>query len=258
MEHEPATQGQVLEVIARIATQTPWKQVDSAFLQREYIGLSPSAFTEKILQVFSPHGSEMQVVSSIIHVDRTVRPTYPSWMKKVLYPKLENTGPEEFDVTKLELWLHNDQKAGTVKGNVIHDHLKSNNMLEGCLGLRDLEEIQKKGVTFFRENFKGKAVFAWKSVVRHADGYLLVPYLIENDGKVVLYWNWLDNDWNSSNPALRFATLFISKLLRFDEGVLFYGAVFYDMVRCHLYDKTNFYDEADTRARGGDTSWGGV
>lgn len=45
---------------------------------------------------------------------------------------------------------------------------------------------------------------------RNHDGNLNVPYLIENDGKVVLNWNWLDNDFNSNNPALRRATLFIS------------------------------------------------
>lgn len=33
---------------------------------------------------------------------------------------------------------------------------------------------------------------------------LNVPYLYENGDKVVLNWNWLDNDWNSNNPALRF------------------------------------------------------
>ena len=30
-----------------------------------------------------------------------------------------------------------------------------------------------------------------------------VPYLIENDNKVVLNWNHLDNNWNANNPALR-------------------------------------------------------
>lgn len=30
-----------------------------------------------------------------------------------------------------------------------------------------------------------------------------VPYLIENDDKVVLNWNHLDNNFNANNPALR-------------------------------------------------------
>ena len=45
---------------------------------------------------------------------------------------------------------------------------------------------------------------------RDISGNLNVPYLYENGDKVVLNWNWLDNDWNSNNPAVRFATLFIS------------------------------------------------
>ena len=53
----------------------------------------------------------------------------------------------------------------------------------------------------------------------HNSGNLNVPYLYENGGKVVLNWNWLDNDWNGNNPALRHATR--SFLLGFGWGVLF-------------------------------------
>src|SRR3990167_8291009 len=49
-------------------------------------------------------------------------------------------------------------------------------------------------------------------IVRSRNGNLNVPYLYENDGKVVLNWNWTDNDWNDNNPALRLATHFISLL----------------------------------------------
>ena len=56
---------------------------------------------------------------------------------------------------------------------------------------------------------------AYYIIVRNSNGNLNVPYLIENDGKVILNWNWLDNDWNSNNPALRFATYFISKCQHF-------------------------------------------
>lgn len=206
MERKPATQGQVLEMIARFATQTPWGKISSVFLQDEWIGLSPAAFAEKALQTFSAQASEVLKVSSIITVDRTIRPTYPGWMKSVLYPEMENTGPSEFDVSKLNQWLHDNQKMGTMTGNVIHEYLKSNNMLKGCLGLRDLEEIQKKGIAFFREHFKGKAVFGWKSVVRRADGYQYAPCLVGSGGRVVLDWYWLDYGWDSSYPALRFAS----------------------------------------------------
>jgi len=54
----------------------------------------------------------------------------------------------------------------------------------------------------------------WKvfcTFVRNRDGNLNVPYLYEDNGDVVMNWNWLDNGWNDSNPALRFANLFISR-----------------------------------------------
>ncbi len=46
--------------------------------------------------------------------------------------------------------------------------------------------------------------------VQNRNGNLYVPYLYENDDKVMLNWHWLDNDWNDNNPAARFASLFIS------------------------------------------------
>ncbi len=46
--------------------------------------------------------------------------------------------------------------------------------------------------------------------VPNRDGNFNVPYLVENDGAVVQNWNWLDNDFDATNPALRFATFFVS------------------------------------------------
>ena len=52
---------------------------------------------------------------------------------------------------------------------------------------------------------------AFCTFVLNRNGNLNVPYLIENSGTVNLNWNWLDNDWNANNPALRSETLFISR-----------------------------------------------
>lgn len=51
---------------------------------------------------------------------------------------------------------------------------------------------------------------AYYTFVPNRAGNLNVPYLVENGGRAVLNWNWLDNDWDASNPALRFANLFVS------------------------------------------------
>lgn len=152
-------------------------------------------------------------LDTIIRVDRAVCPVYPDWMKKVMHPELEGAGPSEYDLTTIEQWLHDDQKKGVVVGNRIYDHLKETDTLKDCLGLRDGEEIKKKGTEVFRKFFGGKAVFLWASVVQRRNGRLHVPYLIEDGGGVVVYWDWLDDDWSGRDPAAHFAVIDHNHLL---------------------------------------------
>lgn len=147
------------------------------------------------------------VLDTIIRVNRSVKSAYPDWMKKVMHPDLETTGPAEYDLATVQLWLHEGQQGGNwAKGQRIYDHLKSNNMLEGCLGLADGLAIQQKGIEVFRKFFAGKAVFLWKSVVRDRGGDLHVPFLLGHGGGVVVDWNWLGVDWSGFSPAARFAS----------------------------------------------------
>lgn len=53
---------------------------------------------------------------------------------------------------------------------------------------------------------------AFYTFVQNRNGNRNVPYLTENDDQVVVNWNWLDNNWNDNNPALRFAILSLSPL----------------------------------------------
>jgi len=146
-------------------------------------------------------------IDPIIRVDRSIKPNYPNWMKEVLHPDLEKSGPNEYDITTIDQWLHEGQKnGGWIEGNKIYTHLKETDTLKTCLGLRDLEEIQKKGIKFFRKYFKGKVVFGWAGCVRCRNGRLGVPFLYVFGGKVVLSWVWTVGDWNDDDPALRHAS----------------------------------------------------
>lgn len=141
-----------------------------------------------------------------VSVDRMVKPAYPDWVKKVMHSGLEGVGPAEYDLkSDVEEWLHPDQQNGdVVSGNAIYAFLRESNALADCLGLADLLAIQKKGIAVFRELFKGRAIFGWKSVVQDRGGDLSVPCLCERGDEVVLYWGWLYDDWNSFSPAVRF------------------------------------------------------
>ncbi len=148
-------------------------------------------------------------IDPMIRADCSVRPSYPDWVKTVMHPELENAGPAEYSAESIEQWLHDGQKDGKwTTGNNVYAKLqeKDNELLKTCLGLRDLEEIQKKGIAFFRKYFAGKAVFGWSGVVRSRFGDLVVPFLCEGGGEVVLRWRWLGVVWSGRGPALRHAS----------------------------------------------------
>ena len=110
-------------------------------------------------------------ISPIIRVNRKIRPVYPDWadqkwINSAEFMALEATGPAKFDASKLEQWLHDDQKDGRVTGDIIYEHHKKNDMLKDDLSLHDL---RRKALPF-PVHFQGKAVFGWKSVVLGRDG----------------------------------------------------------------------------------------
>lgn len=144
--------------------------------------------------------------SDLVCVDRSIRPTYPDGMTGLLHPELECVGPAEFDLAKIELWLHDGQKnGGMVNGREIYDHLKETDGLKSCLNLQTALAIQAKEIECFRKFFGNKVVYFWQSVVRDSDGDLSVPYLYDRGDEVVLNWDWLDDDWLDRESAARFA-----------------------------------------------------
>ena len=154
--------------------------------------------------VVIPESTPEPVLDFIVRVDRSVKPSYPDWMKKLMHSELELAGPAEYDLNTVSQWLHDDQKNGSVQGNTIYKHLQKGDALATCLNLQDGLAIQQKGIAVFRKLFAGKAVFLWGSVVQGRNGDLLVPFLCEDGGEVVVGWGWLVSGWDSRNPALRF------------------------------------------------------
>lgn len=147
-------------------------------------------------------------VQDLVHIDHSVRPSYPDWVEKGYvdtpeFIRLEQSGPSDYSLASLQLSLHPKQEQGVATGHEIYEYQKELG-LEDCLGLADLVAIQALGLEAFRRHWKGKAVFGWKSVLQSPNGNLDVPYLLGGDDQLVLRWRWLDNGWLAYNPALRF------------------------------------------------------
>jgi hypothetical protein len=140
--------------------------------------------------------------SNILTIDREVKPTYSDWMKEVMHPELENTGPSHLDPGSAVLYLHPKQKNGGVMGgDKLYGFLKDTGLIEHCLDLRVGEELAGQP-HLWPAVWKGKAVSLWKSVVLDHDGNLSVPHVYENFSVVSVYWVRLDFDWTARNPTV--------------------------------------------------------
>ena len=107
------------------------------------------------------------------------------------------------DAPNYQPYLHPTQeKGGRIKGFDLEAHLKETGLLDRCFSLED--ELVKNWIanpTSYPEEFKGKAIFLWKSV-QNPGGYRHAPYLLWYGGKVFVCWYWLGIRWYDNHPAL--------------------------------------------------------
>lgn len=186
---------------------------DKSVWTNEHIkALSNGAFLGKVLDVLNGRSrivpvekkSFSKAVDSIIRVDRTKRRSYPErW--SLLYPELQDIGPAEYPVSKVQQWCHEKQSDGAVDGSVILDCIKAEDDLMNHLELADLIAIKKKKIVFYREHFAGKKLFGWRSATVSGDGHksIRVPYLYEYGNVVTLGWRYTSEKWDVNCPALR-------------------------------------------------------
>jgi hypothetical protein len=147
-------------------------------------------------------------IDSVLHVDRTVAPVHPEWMKAPLHPELELKGPAEYDLkTNMDISFLPGQGDDKFTGLDAYEHLKSNNLLDGCLGLADGYAIRERGAKAFSKFFEAKdgaVVALWTAVFTDEDGKLCVPLAIPILGKVAISKGDLSILWTKYRPLVRF------------------------------------------------------
>ncbi|MFA7285624.1 MAG: hypothetical protein WC011_02135 [Candidatus Paceibacterota bacterium] len=145
------------------------------------------------------------VLDFFVEVDRSQKPIYPVFLEKVIHPEFELTGPDKFDLQNdVNLWCHEYQVQGIVRGHSIYDELKEDDLLKDCLNLADLFGLQQKGIKVFQYLYKGKRVFGWKSVILTCLGELYAPCLDEYDSNINFDWVHVKEYWFYDCPALIF------------------------------------------------------
>lgn len=150
--------------------------------------------------------SSLQILADkhdpIVSVGRTA---FPFWIRKIMHKKFcfEENSRDNFDVERVEQWLHPKQKKGVIRGEFLYEFFKDNNLLDGCLSFSDLCAIQAKGLPFFHRYFNKKMGFGWKSVIQSRNGILFAPFIFEFSGRIFVLWRCLNKKWGSLSPALR-------------------------------------------------------
>jgi len=130
-------------------------------------------------------------------------PAYPVWVTGAVHPRMTMPGPADFDPARLKLWRPPRGKPRHIRtGDWVYRQLKRAELLERCLGLRELVEIKQHGVRHYRKHFGSRTVFAWRSVVRDRLGFLYVPYLFEFGDGVEVHWFLLEFAWDRTTAWL--------------------------------------------------------
>ena len=153
------------------------------------------------VEVFKPETE----INTLIKVDRSLKPKYPESWGEPARPELEGIGPSEYDISRVDLWLHYDQMdGGFAKGYKIYEYLSRHDLFKDCLGYDDALMIQRINPISFRRLLGLNAILCWRSVMRNVNGNLSVPALYDLGGEIKLSLIWLSENFNNLYPSGRY------------------------------------------------------
>ncbi|HEY5587388.1 MAG TPA: hypothetical protein VIK86_00370 [Candidatus Paceibacterota bacterium] len=131
---------------------------------------------------------DVNMVDSIIRVDRYIVPILPHGAEEFIHSDLEYLGIDEYEV--------NDFSTYTYEGNSKDIYLSmiddETNNIKDHLGYYDLLAIKSKGINFFRTNFIGRIYGLKGAVAVNNDIYL--PFLECGINDLFIKWH---SCWNS-------------------------------------------------------------
>lgn len=105
-------------------------------------------------------------------------------------------GQFTWDSRKVELFLSQKQKKGSMGGNELRQELKGKPVLNAIVLDYLLAHPE-----LIPEEWKGKYIFFWGTIYRHSDGGLCVRYLSWDDGQWGWGYFWLGSGWDDYDPA---------------------------------------------------------
>jgi len=105
-------------------------------------------------------------------------------------------GKIKLDISKMELYLSEKQKNGSIKGNELREELKGKKPMN-----TNVLDFLLKNPHLIPEEWKGKHIFFWGTIYRYSGGRLFVRYLRWDGDGWVWGFDWLVNDFDSGHPS---------------------------------------------------------
>ena len=129
---------------------------------------------------------------------------FPEWATGTLLPERKEKRSTPIRLDELELWHPRSSKKGAMEtGAEVYRRITKARLIERCLSLREVIQIQRRGLRSYRKYFGGRAVFGWRSAVRDRLGFRYVPYLFEFGDGVYVHWYLFDFAWRATTVWLR-------------------------------------------------------
>lgn len=134
---------------------------------------------------------EVKVSRHLIDLDADPCIPYDGWKVE----EHKKGGQFAWDPTKVNLFLSEKQKAGTIEGNKLRKELADQPVYNA-----NLLDYLLDNPHLIPEEWKGKAVFFWGTIYRNSGDNLCVRYLIWDGGHWRQGSSWLDN-FDADRPS---------------------------------------------------------
>ncbi len=113
------------------------------------------------------------------------------------------SGKMVLDFSKLDFYLADEQKNGSIIGHELRKKLKNKSVMNACVLDHLLENPQLIPEEWKKDaNGNTRYIFFWGTIFRDSDGDLYVRYLCWSGGEWCSSCGWLDGGFVSRFPAL--------------------------------------------------------
>jgi hypothetical protein len=157
--------------------------------------------THQITTISIPIKAKASAFDSTIYVDRFI--DVGEKLKAInfdhfLEVDLENKGPDKYDLSEIELFVHPEQvEKFYCDGTDLYSFLLESGKIENCLSLQDGLAITQKGIFLFKKFFEGNKLFLWKSAIMDSHGLMFVPYASAGTDNIGIGWLQVHTNYKS-------------------------------------------------------------